>query len=555
MSPNEVRQTILGYLARGVPAAVERFEADTGRFLAAGGGWAVTNQDIIYPLALLHATEGTDCRGSEEVLGLIARGGDALRDWQDEQGRFEFIKPDGSRWGKTYMCWSMFHWLEAYALLGEALDADRRARWAEGLRLSFDGVRDELAAGGRLHNIPCWHAMTLVRASQVFDEPAWGEFGADLIGRHVAIQADEGYWPESGPTTSYNLAYVQAVGLYHIFTGDESVLGCLERALWFHLHFTYPDGSAVEAIDGRVRDHQGPPWTGWAGLLIFPEGRRFVADLVGRICADGAAGKLNTHLASIAHRFPDTADAPAPLRASDGVSIHCGRGLIRRAGPWFCCLSGYVTPTADIVVNTRNRWHMDRQNYLSVWHERAGLVIGGGNSKGQPELSTFVVVAGRLIHHAADAAELSTAGDVDLLRLHYGGTVCEVTVRADAAGVAVTLRAVETTDDVASLVAGVTLPLIGGRSVRSSNRAEAVELDPLAEFGDSWTDADGRWLEIDNVRYDMPGECNLHWPAYPYNPYAADNAAPPASATGVVAIPLAIGGPGKTVRVSVVERQ
>jgi len=42
-------------LVEDVEQNLERFDQDTGRFLT-GGGWAVTNQDIVYPLALLYAT-------------------------------------------------------------------------------------------------------------------------------------------------------------------------------------------------------------------------------------------------------------------------------------------------------------------------------------------------------------------------------------------------------------------------------------------------------------------------------------------------------------------
>ncbi|MHC4715645.1 MAG: hypothetical protein ACYS5V_01630 [Planctomycetota bacterium] len=412
MEPEQIREAILEHLAGGVELARQRFDAETGRFLADGGGWAVTNQDVIFPLAVLFTAEGGRWGGDSEVLELAELGGDALRDWQDDQGRFEFIKPDGSRWGKTYMCWSMYHWLEAHALLSGAMDAARRGRWEAGLRLSFDGVARELAGGTRLHNIPCWHAMGLVRASEVLGEERWGRLGRELIARHVEAQNPEGYWPEGGgPTTLYNLVYAHAVGLYHAFTGDESVLECLRRALEFHLRFTYPDGTAVETVDGRVKYNPEPIAIGCPGFLPFPQGRGLVSHLVARARQVAPEGRLSPYLAPVALHAPDEPAEAIPQQQGEFLSIHHGRALVRRRGPWFYCLSGYLTPAEDVPEVSRRRWILDRQNCLSVWHERAGLVVGGGNSKGQPEFSTFQVISGKAVWLQADAAALRSDGD------------------------------------------------------------------------------------------------------------------------------------------------
>ena len=95
------RDQILQYLAAGVTAAKKRFDPETGRFLAEGGGWAVTMQDVVLPLALLYTADvpANRLHGRKALLTLASRAGDALRDWQDSDGRFEFVKTDGSKWG------------------------------------------------------------------------------------------------------------------------------------------------------------------------------------------------------------------------------------------------------------------------------------------------------------------------------------------------------------------------------------------------------------------------------------------------------------------------
>ena len=74
------------------------------------------------------------------------------------------------------------------------------------------------------------------------------------------------------------------------------------------------------------------------------------------------------------------------------------RAATLRQGPWFLCLSAYTAPLE------RDRWHQDRQNLVSIWHDKAGLVLGGGNTKLQPAWSSF------------------TVGQMDLLRQQPGDT-------------------------------------------------------------------------------------------------------------------------------------
>ena len=552
MSHKGVPQTVLEHFARGVPAARERFDGKTGRFLHESGGWAVTNQDVILPLALLCKTPGTPCHEDPEIMDLALRGGDALRNWQDDDGRFEFIKVDGSRWGMTYMPWSMYHWVETYGLLRDDMDAERRARWETGLRLCFNGTAREFETSDNVHNIPCWHGMALTRAGQLFDDRRWSEVGARTVLRHVEAQHPDGYWPEGGgPTTLYNLIYTHAIGLYHLFTADESVLPCLQRALDFHLLFTYPDGAAVETVDGRVRYHDTPLSSGYPGFLPFPRGRRFARWLVDEVVRAQPEGGLLPRLAPAVMHWPGGPEEPIPQEQTDFAAVHCGHALVRRRGPWFYCLSGYLTPTDAIAKGTRVRWLKDRQNYLSVWHERTGLVVGGGNSKHQPECSTFEVIAGRVARLQADDAAPHAGDDADRLVLTYGATRCELAVRViDDDNLELTFDAPESGDDAAAVRAGFTLPGLAGKTLVSSVDDAPHTLDNQESFGHSFREPGGR-LRIGAVELDLPGDATFAWPVYPHNPYAIDNTAPPKDAVGVICIALTPGAGAKTIRLTV----
>lgn len=58
--------------------------------------------------------------------------------------------------------------------------------------------------------------------------------------------------------------------------------------------------------------------------------------------------------------------------------------LVIRRGPWTVVLSAYTRPEAP-----GNRWVIDFQSHLSIFHERAGLIIGGGGGKRQAAFSLF----------------------------------------------------------------------------------------------------------------------------------------------------------------------
>ena len=543
------KQLMLNHFAHELPKLKARFEEATGRFLGQNHGWQTTMQDVIQPLALLYLEPGADCHGRDDVFDLACRGGDCLRAAQDDAGRVEFVKPDGSRWGWTYMPWSMMHWLQTYGLLRDALDADRRARWEEGLLLAYGGVIEELSPE-RVHNIPAWHAAGLVHAGKLFDRPEWIDFGSALIHAVAAAQHPDGYWPESfGPTTLYNLVYVHAVGMYYQWTRDEKVLPCLERATDFHMHFTYPEGTVCETVDGRVKYHATPIAKGGPGFLAVPRGRRFFRDQMMRVIsyreasqADPFSVRDTWDLQELADAYPYLDDAAAEAAAPalqdlrQFTALRNGRALVRRSGDWFYCLSGYLTPREKRSGLSRTRWNMDRQNYLGIWHEGSGLVVGGGNSKHQPELATFEVRTGPVSLCQADSAALRQEDGLDILRLVYGDTTTEVRLRPLDDALELTFALIEKGPATQEVLGGFTLPCLVNQTVRTSNHPEPATLAPLQVWGDAWEDEPG-WIAWKSVRMETP-RAYVRWPVYPFNPYAADDAAPADEALALVGFTL-----------------
>jgi len=247
----EHKPMLLDLIASGVEEKLETFDEATGRFItqptgpiAPGAapedlGWIVTNQDVMYALATLYLEGDSPFHRNPEILEIAGRAGDAVRDFQDEDGRVEFIKPDGSKWGMTYMGWTNYAWLETWALLREHFDHERRERWEEGLVLALEGQAREIANPEHIHNIPAWKAMSSWRAGQLMGRDDFKQIGEDYMAVVVEAQEPGGYWAEHmGPTTGYNRVYLHALGLYHIFSGDDSVLPAIEAATEFHQTFT-----------------------------------------------------------------------------------------------------------------------------------------------------------------------------------------------------------------------------------------------------------------------------------------------------------------------------
>ncbi|MFN2157704.1 MAG: hypothetical protein ACK2UX_20930 [Anaerolineae bacterium] len=551
-----IRDTYLRFLSDDVERNLERFDEETGRFLT-GDGWAVTKQDIVYPLALLYTTAGTPYYGDDRILHCALRGADAWRDFQYPDGRVEFVKVDGSRWGPTYMPWSMYHWLETYALLRDRLDPARRARWEEGLTLAYDGIANELAEG-HVHNIPTWKGMAAYRAGALFDRPDWQDAGAHMIALAVDAQTPHGYWIEHhGPTTLYNLVYTHAIGLYHVFSGDDSVLPCLERATDFHIRYTYPDGRIVETIDGRVKYHDRVSDFAHTTFSLFPQGRRYVRMLVEQMEADRQADVeprvsyvmtsgslriasaeygLSPRLASACVHLRSGPEGPIP-QDQPAYQIHDpGHSLIRRGQGWFYCLSGITTPPVE------SRWGQDRGNYVSIWNEETGLIVGGGNSKDQPEWSTFAIGSGTNASHLPVAAALRPGDREDAVALTY-----DVPARDEASNASATcvmgLRIVNpesleihlTGPVEAQAEAHLTLKLNSEHPLHTGAGATLAPDGPPIDIA---SDESGGWIGWGKWCLTVPAGSRFQWPVLPFNPYAADGAAPLDEAAGVLTVPL-----------------
>ena len=504
--------------------------------------WICRDQNVVFPLAAAWALEGSRYRHDPAVLDAIVRGGDALIDAQDEQGMWTFRKKDHSTWGQILMPWTYSRWIRAYDLVREAMPGDARDRWERGLLLGFEGI--SRTALHRIHNIPCHHAMGLYCAGLVFGREDWKAQAWDFMGEVVEAQSPHGWWSEHfGPVVSYNFVYSDALGVYYRMSGDERVLEALARAARYHANYIYPDGSTVETVDERNPYHGGVR-LGNPGFSHTPAGRGYLAQqhalhlkAGARFDADYAAGLL-------LYGGEGPMEETAAGRDRHVYRMGDQAAIVRRR-PWFLSLSAFVCEPPD------NRWIQDRQNLVSVFHDRVGLIVGGGNTKLQPLWSTFTVGDVSLLQHTPgnaepdfhpggsllhvpDRAVLRSDEDAPGLTLHYGQEVCSV-VLVPRSETELTLIYEATTHSEMPVEAHLTLMPHLDCPLQVGSGAQIRLGEEPFEFSAS---EDVRWIEHAGWRLSLPRGARVVWPALPHNPYRKGGEAAIEEGRLVVALPF-----------------
>ncbi|PYI51366.1 hypothetical protein [Paenibacillus flagellatus] len=540
---------VTAWFARNVEAEFDKLDARTGRFME-GEGWAVTNQDIMLSMAVLYLNQapGNPLYRDAALLERIGRAGDALRSFQYPDGKVEFVKTDGSKWGPIYMPWSMYHWLETFKLLGPELGEERLSRWREGLLLAFDGIHREmreLLDGGKpresiVHNIPTWNAMGLHRASGVFGRTQWRETADAMIRLAVDAQDEEGFWPEHhGPTTLYNLVYIHALGLYRRHGGAVDVMPVLEKALRFHERFTYPDGSRVETVDGRTKYDSQPSPMGLVGFTLLPRGEAYARSVIALAMSRDARWRA-PHMADLLQYWnmgsgesEPRDEASSTLFDRPVLEERWASSLVVKRDDWYVCLSAFAAPRVE------SRWGQDRQSFVGVWHAGSGLIVGGGNSKNQPEWSTFELrTADGGHYYVPDGGTVDAANRQ--IRLACGPRTLTVRLSALDADCA----ALDFSADIAAGDEGVVhVPLrLKLGELLSVEGAESEPALPVAERSVRLERTEGvHRIGHAGWQLELEGAYRLDWPSYPFNPYAEDGAAKLVEAVAVLTVPLAAG--------------
>ena len=537
------KEQLVRQLVGQVPSILENYDAKTGRF--GKGIWICNDQNDMYPLAVAYAykAEGNKRYKDKNLLEVIMKAGDALIEDMDETGQWEFRKKDGSTWGKTFMPWTYSRWVRSFALIREDMPPDRFDTWFKALTLGYTGISERQL--DRVHNIPAHHAMGLYAAGKALGRPEWCKQAADFMMKVIDKQAEGGYWSENvGPVVGYDFVYIDALGTYCAMSGDRRVLSALDKGAAFHRHFTYPNGQRVETVDERNPYQEGID-AGNVGFTFTPIGRAYLRDQWNAYGASRLPADLIASLLLYGDEGPIAETAPGESdRKFVLAEVGKDRAAIVRSGPWFVCLSAFVAPIPQ------SRWIQDRQNLVSIFHDKTALILGGGNTKLQPGWSNFTVGDMTLLqhrqgdtdpdfipkgelYHVPSEATLVYEPDVGI-DLSYGPERCRI--RVQPINEKTLQYSIEATTSSGLPVAAhltliphlnETLETGGGEKITLSESPISLSAEEV-----------GGIVNHAGYRLHLPESVTLHWPVLPHNPYRKDGHATPAEGRIEIRIPF-----------------
>ncbi|MCK5805304.1 MAG: hypothetical protein KAI66_20915 [Lentisphaeria bacterium] len=368
-----------------VPKLLESYHPETGKF--GTEPWVYQDQMSIYVLAAAWSLKDPDNPHyhAPKLLEAIAKGGEVWFEQQNEDGTWRLLRKNGDDWGKFRSSYVESHWIVTYHLMSDALPEASRRKWETGLRRCLKHVPDILAKAS-VHNQPLRHALALYVGGVCFKNDEWKRAATAYMAKTAAAQDPAGFWSEhSGPAVAYSMAYPWFLGIYYHFSHDATVLEALRKASSFHLLTRWPDGSMVACMDERTL-YTKSVRLGDVGFSFCPEGRALLLAQLDQKThalkqdapAEYAANMLLFGGKGQAADLPET--GPGTV-----VAIGASEALIAHRQPWHWAFSGY---TCEL---SKSRWMQDRQNLVDVFHDKLGLVAGGGNTKLQPYWSTFTV--------------------------------------------------------------------------------------------------------------------------------------------------------------------
>lgn len=546
-------------LIKSVPGIISKQNASTGRYEFTSSTWSPRNQSLIFPLAVVWANKSdTNPYYKDQILlNSIINGAKALISNQDSIGMLDLVGNDGKNWGKIFDPWIYLHWIRTYSLVKASLPADTELKWRNALTVGFNEIANNILPNAAIYNIPVTQAVALYVAGKSFNRTDWQTKAKSFITRTIAAQSTDGYWSEhAGPVLNYGFIYVQSLGIYYALSKDPNALIALKRAASFYTSFTYPDRTNVETIDER--NFYDPKINeGNIGFIFTYQGRSFLYNQYLQkkyIYYYNAADIL-----LYADKVDDLVDASNDIGVVNHLVTTDNLAEIERSGSWFFVSSAYTAPLSI------SRWILDRQNFISIFHKKKGLVIGGGNTKLQPLWSTFIVGDPNLMKyenvenpnftepsgliHIPDKAELLPHGEFGV-RLVYGSNVCTVR-KLIIDDNTMNVEFARLTSDKMPMEAHVTIIPQLGLPLRSQDGKEMIlSAEPFL-----WNAAHTSYVELNGVRYHIPSNATIQWPVYPYNQYAKNGQASLADARIVITLPLGTGTNLQQIKVDVLDTQ
>ena len=436
----------------------------------------------------------------------------------------DFHTPHFSRgrdWGRHIGEWVNYYLLRSLQVMDRhgVGDADLRDQMSCHIRGAVTQLADRFQT--RFKDAPIefpgnhatWHGLLIHQAGKHFDVPSWIDFANDFFARYIIpTQRPNGVWPEgNGIVVNYSMVTAQAVSLYAEASSSPEARASMGRALGFFKFFSFPDGSSSVACDCRMRYHARPMVFLPPGFLRSPAGRRLWLERIRGYCqylrevplVDNGAQGLAFYAAS-AHALFDWAQTDDSGSETPPEDVPAGR---IDKDDWTGFLSWQHTPELP------NRFILDTQNYIELWHKESGYLLGTGNSKYMPRFSTIRRINGGR-SYVPDHAKSTNQTPTEVVAVYsFGPDRIQVAVSLSDAACRIGFEVLTQKSD-AVYEAGLMLALKPGEEVclaGSSERIAPLKLirHPFRSGGLSWR---GR-------SFTLPEGTVLDYPLIPHNPY------------------------------------
>lgn len=404
-------------------------QSPSGQYSDPTTGYTLYGQYAGYVAAWLwdhYRTLGVD---RPDLLQQAIAGWEFYRTQTNDEGKTAVITFN-QYWHHAFDEWGFYYWVGTLRLLRPVLPDATRQAWEARINLIGKAISTHLCERiasedfGRMldaHLLPNHFAWSLLAAYQFGREannPALCEAITTAFHRAVDAQLECGTWLEGGtPVTGYGDVTAAALSIFAEQTGDVRVLKALERHLVYVYETLYPNFSRNDCVDGRYWYTLTPfPYTA-PSYLRFNHGKAYLQRWIERIGSVPNIGHYTglslqglTALTGVLDYFPDVKPpSPTAPPVSEGITEwpEITTRIARKQG-WI------ITQSAP-VSGIQSRWIFERQNITSVFHEKLGLIVGGGHSIAMPEWSSFNLIGSGMLHYVPAEAVLVEDG----IRLRY----------------------------------------------------------------------------------------------------------------------------------------
>ena len=384
-------------------------------------------------------------------------------------------------------------------------------------------------------NHGAWHGLLFFRAGRHFRRPELMAYARDFFRRCVLrFQTADGYWPEGqGIVVNYAMVTAAAVSLYAELSGDEAAHASIGRFLGFYDFYSLPDGTTAVVSDVRMRYSRGPAVFLPPGFLGCEEGRQLVRARLESASSyfretgvhDNAAQGF-AFFGSFAEYVFRSDVRPRDLTVQRPSSLPAAR--VER-NDWQAYLGWQLVPEHP------SRFVLDSQNFVELWHRRAGYLAGTGGSRFMPRFSTVRRTDAGRAYVPERASGRSVSRESAVAVLGFGSDEIAVGLSLSDSGCRVTARLSQLATN-AHYEAALILAFRPGEVVGLD--ADAVTIDPSALIHLNGAVRPVRKLTWRNLAWELPAGAVIEYPIVPHNSYTQDGLPAPADYVARLSFPV-----------------